>query len=102
MALMGSWQADHNAFYTGRHGVSVYNQQYQDCRHQDCVTQALDGAATASSAVATGCALAGPNACVGIAGGVRLVFGAAGTGRTVWNGLQEKGPLDVAVAVTTF
>ena len=30
MALMGSWHADHNAFYMGRHGVSVYNQQYQD------------------------------------------------------------------------
>ena len=75
MALMGSWQADHNAFYMGRHGVSVYNQQYPDCRHQDCVTQALDGAATASSAVAAGCTLAGAAPCAVIAGGTSGSFG---------------------------
>jgi hypothetical protein len=103
MALMGSWQAGHNAFYMGRHGASVYDQQYPDCRHQDCVTQMLDGAATASSAVAAGCAMAGIAPCAGVAGFTSLGLSTVGAGWTTWNALQEKGSaLDVAVAVTTL
>ena len=93
MALMGSWQADHNAFYMGRHGVSVYNQQYPDCRHQDCVTQALDGAATASSAVAAGCTLAGAAPCAVIAGGTSTFIGAIGTTRTAFLSLTAEGSI---------
>ncbi len=103
MALMGSWQANHNAFYMGRHGASVYDQRYPDCRHQDCVTQALDAAATASSAVAVTCAMAGPNPCVAVAGFTSFGFSAVGAGWTIWNALQEKSSaLDVAVAVPTL
>jgi len=103
MALMGSWHADHNAFYMGRHGVSVYNQRYTDCRHQDCVTQMLDGAATASSAVAAGCAMAGIAPCAGVAGATSFIFSGAGAGRTVLNVLANNArPLDGAVAVSTW
>ena len=103
MALMGSWQADHNAFYTGRHGVSVYNQHYPDCRHQDCVTQALDGAATASSAVAAGCAMAGVAPCAGVASATSFIFSGVGAGWTVANVLANNArPLDGAVAISTW
>jgi hypothetical protein len=99
MALMGSWQADHNAFYMGRHGVSVYNQQYPDCRHQDCVTQTLDAAATASSAVAVGCAMAGAAPCALIAGGTSTFIGAVNTTRTAFISLTSQGSaLDAAVS----
>lgn len=48
-ALMGSWLPDHNAFYKGPYGVSVHDQQYQDCQHHDCVAQAIDAVGIAGS-----------------------------------------------------
>jgi hypothetical protein len=103
MALMGAWEPDHNAFYMGRHGVSVYNQRYTDCRHQDCVTQTLDGAATASSAVAAGCALAGVAPCALIAGSTSTFIGAVSTTRTAFISLTSQGSaLDAAVSFGLF
>jgi hypothetical protein len=60
MALMGSWQADHNAFYMGRHGVSVYNQQYPDCRHQDCVAQTIAAVGVAGAGLMVASPACGP------------------------------------------
>ena len=100
---MGSWQADHNAFYMGRHGVSVYNQHYPDCRHQDCVTQALDGAATASSAVAAGCTLAGAAPCAAPFAIASVWIGGFSTARTAFLALTAEGSaLDAGVTIGVF
>jgi hypothetical protein len=102
-ARMGSWETGHNAFYMGRHGASVYDQRYPDCRHQDCVTQALDAAATASSAVAAGCAMAGAAPCALIAGSTSTFVGAVSTTRTAFISLTSQGSaLDAAVSFGLF
>ena len=82
MALMGSWQADHNAFYMGRHGVSVYNQHYQDCRHQDCVAQTIDTVGVAGAGLMVASPLCGPGVgvCFGVGRSVGFVSTGAGVG----------------------
>ncbi|MCO5211235.1 MAG: hypothetical protein M9936_16200 [Caldilinea sp.] len=104
MALMGSWQADHNAFYMGRHGVSVYNQQYQDCRHQDCVAQTIDTVGVAGAGLMVASPLCGPaiELCATTGGFVSL--GATGVG-ALWTGYQayegKMSSADIYVTATT-
>ena len=86
-ALMGSWLPGHNAFYTGPYGVSVHNQQYPDCRHHDCVAQAIDAAGVAGSGVMVASPLCGPaiEVCSAIGGGVSAGATVAGV---FWAGVQ--------------
>ena len=92
MALMGSRQADHNAFYMGRHGVSVYNQQYQDCRHQDCVAQTIDAVGVAGSGLTVASPVCGPGAGVCSAVGIGISSGATigGTGWALFQAFNGK------------
>ena len=102
-ALMGSWLPGHNAFYKGPYGVSVHDQQYQDCRHHDCVTQALDAASTASAAVAVGCSMVGAAPCATPFAMASVGIGAFSTARTSFIALTTEGSaLDVAVAIGLF
>jgi len=104
MALTGFRMTGHFAFYNAT-GTSTCNQQYQDCRHEDCVTPVADGVAAGAATVAAGCALfVGPGSiCAGAAGGVSTAASMVGAGTTFYYALNgQASEVDVFVAASTI
>ena len=72
-------------------GRSVYSTAYDksvNCRYDDCVSIALDGAADAVSAVAVGCAMSGQLGCTALAGTIGKGFAVISVG---YAGIQTFG-----------